>query len=118
MSDEAAAVAAPAAPAPAPAKKKSKPKSKAPANHPKYSEMIAQALGTLKERSGSSRQAVLKYIMKNFDVGKDEKVINQHLKMALRAGVKNGGLKQSKGTGASGSFRLGKFIKINITDEN
>ena len=36
----------------------------------------------------------------------DEKKVNAHLKLALRAGVKNGSLKQAKGTGASGSFRL------------
>lgn len=76
-------------------------------NHPKYNEMIHQALTTLKERGGSSRQAILKYIVKNFQVGTDENVVNSHLKLALKAGVKNGGLKQSKGTGASGSFRLG-----------
>ena len=46
--------------------------------------------------------------MKHYNVGKDEKVVNQHLKMALRAGVKNNSLKQSKGQGASGSFRLGE----------
>ena len=60
------------------------------------------------ERGGSSRQAILKYIVKHYNVGKDEKVVNQHLKMALRAGVKNNSLKQSKGQGASGSFRLGE----------
>ena len=76
--------------------------------HPKYSEMVKQALMALKERGGSSRQAVLKYIVKHFDVGKDENVVNTHLKMALRAGVKNASLKQSKGArGATGSFRLG-----------
>jgi histone H1/5 len=76
-------------------------------DHPKYSEMVKQALMALKERGGSSRQAVLKYIMANFNVGKDEAIVNSHLKMALRAGVKNSTLKQSKGTGATGSFRLG-----------
>ncbi len=89
-------------------KKKAAAKPKKPAAHPKYSEMIAQAVGSLKERGGSSRAAILKYIVKNFNVGKDEKSVNSHLKMALRAGVKNGALKQTKGTGASGSFRLGE----------
>jgi histone H1/5 len=92
-------------------KKKSSAKPKNPANHPKYSEMIKEAVAALKERGGSSRQAVLKHIMANFNVGKDEKVVNQHLKLALRAGVKTGGLKQSKGSGASGSFRLGEATK-------
>ncbi|KAK2154837.1 hypothetical protein LSH36_256g05008 [Paralvinella palmiformis] len=95
----------------APTKPKKVSKPKKPANHPKYSEMIKAAVANLKERGGSSRQAILKYIVKHYDVGKDEKVINAHLKLALRAGVKNGSLKQSKGVGASGSFRIGKDEK-------
>jgi histone H1/5 len=46
------------------------------------------------ERGGSSRQAILKYIMANFNVGKDAKTVNVHLKLSLRAGVKNKSLKQ------------------------
>ena len=95
----------------APAKKAAPKKAKAPAAHPKYSEMVKAALSTLKERGGSSRQAILKYIMKNFNVGKDEKAVNSRLKLALRAGVKNASLKQAKGTGASGSFKLGEVKK-------
>jgi histone H1/5 len=37
---------------------------------PKYSEMVGKAIAALKERGGSSRQAILKYIMANFNVGK------------------------------------------------
>jgi len=59
------------------------------------------------ERGGSSRQAILKYIVKHYNVGHDERLVNSRVKVALRAGVKNGTLKQSKGTGASGSFRIG-----------
>ena len=88
-----------------PKKKASKPKK--PAAHPKYSEMIHQAIAGLKERGGSSRQAILKYIVKNFNVGKDEKTVNSHLKMSLKAAAKNGSLKQHKGTGATGRFSLG-----------
>jgi hypothetical protein len=33
----------------------------------------------LKERGGSSRQAILKYIMANFNVGKDAKTVNVHI---------------------------------------
>lgn len=82
-----------------------KPKKAAP-THPKYSEMIAYALNTLKERGGSSRQAILKCLVSKYNV--EERVCNQHLKMALKNGVKNGTLKQAKGTGASGSFKLGE----------
>jgi hypothetical protein len=83
-------------------------KPKKVSDHPKYSQMIKEALTALKERGGSSRQAILKYIVKNYKLGQEEKTINAHLKLALRAGVKNATLKQSKGTGASGSFRLGE----------
>jgi hypothetical protein len=106
-------VAAAPAGAPAAAKKSTKKTAAAkPApDHPKYSEMISQALVQLKERGGTSRQALLKYIVKNFNVGKDEAAVNSRLKVALRAGLKNATLKQSKGTGAAGSFRLGEKVK-------
>src|SRR5215469_6456887 len=60
-------------------------KTTASPDHPKYSEMVQLALASLKERGGSSRQAVLKYIMKNFNVGADENQVNTHLKLALKA---------------------------------
>ena len=92
-------------------KKKVAAKPKKPAAHPKYSEMVGKAIAALKERGGSSRQAILKYIMANFNVGKDAKTVNVHLKLSLRAGVKNKSLKQSKGTDASGSFKIGEVVK-------
>ena len=87
-------------------KKVTKPKTEA--SHPKYSEMVAASVAALKERGGSSRQAILKYINANFKVGD---TANNHLKIALKAGVKAGTLKQAKGTGASGSFKLGEKPK-------
>ncbi|XP_056018693.1 histone H1-delta-like [Ostrea edulis] len=87
----------------APAKKVSKPK--VPVAHPKYIDMIKAALGSLKERGGSSHR--LKNLMANYKVGNDVNSINAHLKMALKNGVKKGALKQAKGKGASGSFKLG-----------
>jgi len=62
---------------------------------------------TLKEPKGSSRQAILKYIMANFNVGSDAKLVNSRLKLALKRGLQAGVYKQSKGSGASGSFKLG-----------
>ncbi|XP_067677513.1 histone H1-delta-like [Haliotis asinina] len=86
-------------------KKKAAAKPKKAASHPKYCDMIKKGITALKERGGSSRQALLKYILANYKV--DSNAAKVHLKLALRAGVKNGTLKQSKGTGASGSFRIG-----------
>ena len=100
------------APAVATPKVKKTAKPKKPTTHPKYNEMICAAVGALKERSGSSRQAILKYIQANYKVGDNVTSINAHLKLALKAGVKNGSIKQSKGTGASGSFKLGEVKKV------
>jgi len=43
-------------------------KSAAGSAHPPYLEMVTQAVIALKERNGSSRQAILKYILANFQV--------------------------------------------------
>lgn len=76
---------------------------KKPSEHPTYAVMIKAAIGTLKERSGSSRQAILKYIQANYKVG--DHAAN-HLKQALKRLVAGGELKQVKGAGASGSFKI------------
>ena len=84
-------------------KKKAAPKK--PADHPKYIDMIIAAITALKERTGSSRQAIVKYIKANYKVGDNADV---HVKMALKRGVASGALAQPKGTGASGSFKVVK----------
>ena len=111
MADTVKTVSPPVADVP---KKKAASKPKAPATHPKYSEMVDKALSEIKERGGSSRQAILKYIMANFKVNDDDKKVNTHLKLALRAGVKNGSLVQPKGSGASGSFKLNVEAKKKV----
>merc|ERR1712066_460053 len=100
-----AATAAAAKPKAAKPKKASKPK--APAAHPTYIKMVSAAIAALKERNGSSRQAVLKYIMANYKLGSDQKPVNSRLKVALRNGTAKGVLKHvGKSTGANGSFKL------------
>ena len=94
---------APAAASPAKKKTAAKKVTKKPADHPKYIDMVDAAIAQLKERSGSSRQAIVKYIASNYQVGDN---VNQHVKLALKRAVTKGSLKQVKGTGASGSFKL------------
>lgn len=96
------------APAASPSKKVSQKTKKAaapkkPADHPKYIDMITTAVGALKERTGSSRQAIAKYVKANYKVTEKMDV---HLKLALKRGTASGALRQVKGTGASGSFKL------------
>jgi histone H1/5 len=82
---------------------------KTPAAHPPFFEMIIQAIRKLNDRAGSSRQAILKFITANFKV--TEKQGNQHVKIGLKNAVKAGTLKQVKGVGASGSFKLSEALK-------
>ena len=89
-----------------PAKKKPAAPKK-PADHPPYSEMIKAAIVALKERNGSSRQAIEKYIKANYKIGE----VGPHLKMALKRGVAGGKLLHTKGVGASGSFKVPKEEK-------
>merc|ERR1711863_6682 len=92
------------------AKPKKVAKPKAPAAHPKYSVMIAAAIAALKDRTGSSRQAILKYVCANYKV--DAAKAGQHLRMALKAGIKKGTLKMAKESGkGAGCFKLVKVEK-------
>uniref|UniRef100_A0A8C6WK02 H1.0 linker histone n=1 Tax=Neogobius melanostomus TaxID=47308 RepID=A0A8C6WK02_9GOBI len=89
----------------APAKAKRTAKPKTTASHPKYSEMIKAAIVHDASRGGSSRQSIQKYIRKNYKVGNNADV---QIKLALKREVASGILKHTKGTGASGSFKLAK----------
>ena len=106
MSDAAAAVAPSPKKAAAKGKKPAAPKK--PASHPKYIDMIVAAIVSLKERKGSSRQAIIKYIRANYKVLDN---CERHIKLALRRGVTGGVLIQPKGTGASGSFKVAEKAK-------
>merc|ERR1712050_153718 len=72
--------------------------------------MIAAAIAALKDRTGSSRQAILKYVCANYKV--DAAKAGQHLRMALKAGIKKGSLKMAKESGkGAGKFKLVKVEK-------
>ena len=92
----------------APAKKASKPK--APAAHPKYSVMIAAAITALKDRTGSSRQAILKYICANYKVDAAKAAVQ--VRMALKRGVAKGALKMARASGkGAGCYKVVKVEK-------
>merc|ERR1711892_1317716 len=77
---------------------KAKKAPKAPAAHPKYSVMIATAITTLKDRTGSSRQAILKHICANnkVDAAKAAVQVRLALKMARASGKGAGSYKVVK----------------------
>jgi hypothetical protein len=65
-------------------------KPKSTAANPTYQEMAVAAITALKERNGSSRKAILKYIMTNYMLGYDKALVNSKLSTALVNGLKNG----------------------------
>ncbi|XP_066208447.1 histone H1.3-like [Saccopteryx leptura] len=72
---------------------------------PPVSELITKAVGASKERSGVSLAALKKALAaEGYDVEKN----NSRIKLGLKSLVSKGTLVQTKGTGASGSFKLNK----------
>lgn len=73
-------------------------------SHPKVSVMVDSAIKDLKERGGSSLQAIKKYIASNYKV--DAEKLAPFIRKYIKSSVVSGGLVQTKGKGASGSFRM------------
>lgn len=105
MADTEAAPVAATPPTQSPAKKEKKVKNpRAKPTHPPTSEMVNNAIKGLKERGGSSLQAIKKYIAANYKV--DAEKVSPFIKKYLKSAVVSGALVQTKGKGASGSFKL------------
>lgn len=81
-------------------KKTARPKS----SHPTTAVMVSNAIKNLKERGGSSLQAIKKYIAATYKV--DTEKMSPFIKKYLKSSVVSGALVQTKGKGASGSFKL------------
>lgn len=92
-------------------KKAAAPKAKASASatpqHASYQDMVKEAIVNLKERNGSSRQAIKKYIQANNNLGTtSDAAFANHLSKALKSGEENGVFERPKG--ASGPVKLKK----------
>uniref|UniRef100_A0A9J7Z609 Histone H1 n=1 Tax=Cyprinus carpio carpio TaxID=630221 RepID=A0A9J7Z609_CYPCA len=93
------------APAAAPAKAPKKKAAKAKKPGPSVSDLIVKAVAASNERKGVSLAALKKALSGGgYDVEKN----NSRVKIALKSLVKKGALVQTKGTGASGSFKVSK----------
>ncbi|XP_041673772.1 LOW QUALITY PROTEIN: uncharacterized protein LOC108114004 [Drosophila eugracilis] len=122
MSDSAAATSAsPVAAPPAPVEKKvstkkssgsattKAKKAAAPPSHPPTQQMVDASIKNLKERGGSSLLAIKKYITATYKC--DAQKLAPFIKKYLKSAVVNGKLIQTKGKGASGSFKLSASAK-------
>lgn len=95
----------------APAKKASKSKASSKSQkdkkivaRPPTSEMVTAAIKELKDRKGSSFQAIKKYIVSAYKV--DGEKVAPFIKRYLKTAVSSGSVVQTKGKGATGSFKL------------
>ena len=72
--------------------------------------MITAAVGALKDRTGSSRQAILKYICANYKV--DDKKAATQTRLALKRMTAGGELKMAKDKGkGAGCYKLASSEK-------
>ena len=80
------------------------PKKSAPRAHPPALQMVVAAVTAMKEKNGSSSQAIKKYIKDTYDINIEQQA--RFIRKALKTGAENGILIQTKGKGAAGSFKL------------
>lgn len=73
-------------------------------SRPPTSEMVTAAIKELKDRKGSSFQAIKKYIVSAYKV--DGEKVAPFIKRYLKTAVSAGAVVQTKGKGATGSFKL------------
>jgi len=110
MTDTVATAPAPVAASPASKKSPTKKKllatkvKKTVALHPTTAVMVTSAIKELKEKKGSSLPAIKKYLAANYKV--DPAKLAPFIRKFLKAAVTNGTVVQTKGTGASGHFKL------------
>lgn len=86
------------------ATKKVAKKPSAASTHPPTQQMVDASIKNLKERGGSSLLAIKKYIAATYKC--DAQKLAPFIKKYLKSAVANGKLIQTKGKGASGSFKL------------
>ncbi|KAE9411948.1 hypothetical protein Angca_007956, partial [Angiostrongylus cantonensis] len=89
--------------------KASKPKAaKKAQSHPSYFGMICRAVSELKEKSGSSKAAILVFTLSHYKLSDNETKVIFVLVIANDVDLTNRELEQVKESGASGSFSVGE----------
>lgn len=83
--------------------------------HASYQDMITDAIMTLKDRNGSSRIKLKKYVKANNQINATDAMFDSLFNKALKAGVEKGVFEQPKGP--SGGTKLAKKAKTDIKKE-
>ncbi|GFF27025.1 histone H1 [Aspergillus udagawae] len=90
---------------------------KAAASHASYRDMIKDAILNLKERNGSSRQSIKKYVLANNKIAfASQAAFDSQFNKAIKAGVEKGEFTQPKGKSLSAAhlhLSCSQIISIN-----
>merc|ERR1712048_130681 len=81
-------------------------KPKVPAAHPAYASMITAAIKALGDKKGSSRQAILKYVVANNKVDADKAAVRVRLALKKMIESKKVVSAAAAGKKGAGSFKL------------
>jgi len=77
-------------------------------NKPSYLEMFCEAIEQLGEKKGSSRHAVVQYMVENHDLTEGN-ALNTHLKRAIESAIKENKIEEISGrSGLLGKWKLAK----------
>ncbi|KAL1303347.1 hypothetical protein AAFC00_006746 [Neodothiora populina] len=80
--------------------------------HASYQDMIKEAIMNLKEKGGSSRQAIKKYVLANNNLGGvSDAMLSSHFNKALTRGSETGVFERPKVQGPSGPVKLSSSVK-------
>merc|ERR1711909_178585 len=85
---------------------KAKKAAKAPAAHPPYASMITAAIKALGDKKGSSRQAILKYVVANNKVDAAKAAVRVRLALKKMIAAKKVVASAAAGKKGAGSFKL------------
>merc|ERR1712202_71935 len=81
-------------------------KAKAPAAHPPYASMITAAIKALGDKKGSSRQAILKYVVANNKVDATKAAVRVRIALKKMIAAKKVVAAAAAGKKGAGSFKL------------
>lgn len=95
-------------PSSAPSRKvsRSKPKKVSSGHKMCYSDMITSAVKALRKNTGTSRQAIAKYVKNNYDVSPNQ--VNRNVSKNIKQMISTEKLVLTKGCGAAGRYKLSK----------
>ena len=91
---------------------------KLPSSKDKFDITVINSISVLKNRKGSSKIAIIRYLKANYVVKLNENALNKRVKNSLKESVDSGLIVQTKGIGANGSFKVNKDIKIKVLQES